>query len=415
MAQTHTSLLLLTFLLTFYPRNSFQGEQHQKISTVDLNALIEIKNSLRDMPGTRFLSNWNIAAPDPCATFDGVTCSSLNRVTTLTLGTGLAGSRGLTGSLSPSLSQLTELTQLILFPGTVTGFIPPQLGQLKNLRVISLTNNRLSGPIPSTLSNLPNLHTLDLSYNLLTGSVPPSITGLSQLKVLILASNRLWGALPAVSTQLLHLDLKQNRFWGRLPSMPLSLRYLSLSENSLWGPINGLESLSELVYLDLGMNQFTGAIPDSLIYHVSLSSMFLQRNNLSGRIPDPQLSESSSYGPGSIVDLSHNFLTGELPVALAGVETLFVNNNRLTGKVPGEYVDSVFNGNTKTLYLQHNYLSGFPLKYGSELPDSVSLCLSDNCMVPPAVGLTSCPASAGGRVSRPQYQCSPFKKEGRRG
>ncbi|KAJ6725266.1 LEUCINE-RICH REPEAT (LRR) FAMILY PROTEIN [Salix viminalis] len=71
------------------------------------------------------------------------------------------------------------------------------------------------------------------------------------------------------------------------------------------------------------------------------------------------------YAEGSIVDLSHNFLTGELPPVLAAVEALFLNSNRLTGRVPEEYAKNVYGGSTKTLYLQHNYITGFPLEAGS--------------------------------------------------
>ncbi|XP_038696812.1 probable leucine-rich repeat receptor-like protein kinase At1g35710 [Tripterygium wilfordii] len=378
----------------------------QKMSPVDLAALSAIKDSLIDIKHNNFFSTWDFTAPDPCSSFSGIACSSLNRVISLTLGTGLSGSPGLAGSLSPSIANLTELTQLILFSGLVTGPIPPQIGQLKNLRVISLTKNRLTGPIPTTFSSLPNLHTLDLSFNELTGSISPGLTGLTQLKVLILASNRLSGDLPdVVSTELLHLDLKINKLTGKLPlSLPSTIRYLSLSENTMWGQINGLQSLSELVFLDLSMNQFSGPIPPSL-FDPRLSLMFLQRNNLSGGVPPRTSDPTASYGEGSIVDLSHNFLTGELSGVLAGVETLFLNNNRLMGTIPQDYIDSVYSGTTKTLYLQHNYMSRFPLKPGRELPDTASICLVYNCMVPP-VGLTTCPASAGDQLSRPAPQCS---------
>ncbi|KAA8524101.1 hypothetical protein F0562_010468 [Nyssa sinensis] len=403
MAQDNNFLLPLFLLLLLGHPTTTQGEYqqpHQEISAVDLAALHEIKSSLADIPGTDFFSSWDFTSPDPCSSFSGVACSPTPppRITSLTLGTGLSDSPGLAGSLSPSLSNLTELTQLVLFPGIVTGPIPPQLGNLKKLRVISLTNNLLAGPIPTSLSTLPEIHTLDLSHNQLTGSVPPGLSGLPMLKVLILASNRLSGELPRnVPTQLLHLDLKNNRLSGWLPKLPLSLRYFSASGNQMWGPLNGLESLTELVYLDLSMNHFSGTIPTSL-FRPSLSSMLLQRNNLSGGIPQPHLvvGSTSSYGQGSIVDLSHNFLSGELSNALAGVEALYLNNNRLMGKVPWEYVESVYRGSTKTLYLQHNYISDFPLEAGMALPDSVSLCLSYNCMVPPVgVGLSACPPSAG--------------------
>ncbi|GFZ12320.1 leucine-rich repeat (LRR) family protein [Actinidia rufa] len=380
-------LLQLALVLLLHCRTSRQ--QQQKISAVDLAALRQIKNELTDIPGTDFFSTWDFTSPNPCTTFAGLTCSAANprRVDSLTLGTGLSDSPGLAGSLSPYLSSLTELTQLILFPGLVTGLIPSQLGALKNLRVISLTNNRLTGPIPTAITLLPNLHTLDLSYNQLTGCVPQSLSELTRLKVLILASNLLSGELPSdLPSQLLHLDVKNNGISGRLPEkLPLSLRYLSASGNELWGLLNGLQSLSELVFLDLSMNHLNGPIPFSL-FRPSLSSMLLQRNNLSGGVPRSFIPlSSSSYGQGSIVDLSHNSLGGQLSAVLAGVESLFLNNNRLIGSVPVEYVDSVRMGSTRTLYLQHNYISEFPIL---PLPDSVSVCLSYNCMVP-VVGLTA--------------------------
>ncbi|XP_010260748.1 PREDICTED: probable LRR receptor-like serine/threonine-protein kinase At4g36180 [Nelumbo nucifera] len=407
MARITTPLCLLLFLLFIH--NSFQ----QPLSNVDLGALQTIKNSLTDLPGSDFFSTWDFSSTDPCNTFSGIICSlddnvtpPLLRIDTLTLGTGLADSPGLTGSLTPSLSNLDALTQLILYSGIASGPIPSELGNLKNLRVISLTNNRLSGPIPTTLATLPNLHTLDLSGNQLSGSIPAGLAGLTELRVLILASNSLSGELPDVTTQLLHLDLKQNNFSGRLPSLPSSLRYFSVSQNQMWGPLDALDPLSELVYLDLSMNQFNGSIPESL-FHYRLSSMLLQRNNLSGGIPRAVSVDVTSYGEGSVVDLSHNFLSGELSSVLAGVESVFLNNNHLMGIVPEDYARSVYEGNMKTLYLQHNFFSGFPLDSGLSLPDSVSLCLSYNCMVPP-VGLTACPASAGDQLWRPAYQCSVY-------
>ncbi|KAM7262990.1 hypothetical protein ACFE04_000673 [Oxalis oulophora] len=418
----HQKLLLVVTLIIYIDITPSLQQAQNKINPVDFAALSAIKTSLRDIRGTNFLSTWDFTSPDPCSTFSGVTCS-FDRVTTLSLGTGLTGSLGLAGSLSPCIANLTELTQLILFPGLVAGVVPFQLGQLSNLRVLSLTNNRLTGPIPSSLSSLRNLHTLDLSFNQLFGSIPTGLTELPELKILILSSNRLSGELPNSTewTQLLHLDIKENELEGELPpTLPSSLRYLSLSRNrKMWGPLNVLEKLMNLVFLDLSMNMFNGTIPSSL-FRPSLSSMFLQRNNLSGGLP-PSLIVGptftligdggfvTSYGEGSIVDLSHNGLSGELTDVLADVETLFFNNNRLTGTVPKAYIDGVSDGKTKTLYLQHNFLTGFPLDNGVELPDTVSLCLSYNCiMKPPVGGLTGCPASAGWQISRPTSQCSVF-------
>lgn len=396
---SHLILLLFTLQCT-------TTLQHQ-ITTVDLQVLREIKTSLY---GPHFFSTWNFASPNPCSTFAGITCSPSNQVDSLQLGPNLSGSLSL-----PSLSLLSELSQFVLSPGSVTGPIPPQLGSLTNLRVISLTKNRLTGSIPEFIFYLPNLHTLDLSYNLLTGSVPPCFTTLNRLKVLILASNQLSGPVPKfLPSQLLHADLKNNRFTGKIPNqMPVSLHYLSLSSNELVGPITGIVSLLELVYLDLSMNQLSGLIPGPL-FHLSLSTILLQRNNFTGTlpvvIPSPSsFSPSSLYGPGSIVDLSHNAISGKLSPVFADVETIFLNNNRITGTVPVEYVNSVSSGRTKTLYLQHNFLSGVP----DEKPgrggwlNSATVCLSYNCLMPP-VEMTTCPSRAGGQLSRPVNQCFVF-------
>ncbi|KAE9605101.1 hypothetical protein Lal_00036667 [Lupinus albus] len=407
----HIPILLYHFILLF---SSQSLQQNQNINTFDLKALLSIKNTLTELsPKAPFFSTWNLTAPDPCSSFYGVTCS-LDRVTILSLGT---NSFKLAGSLPRSISSLTELTQLILSPGIVTGPIPSELGQLTHLRVISLPNNRFTGSIPTSFSSLKTLHTLDLSNNQLAGSIPPSLTELPKLKVLILASNSLTGELPGnVSAPLLHLDLKNNYLEGPLPtSMTSSLRYLSLSKNRMWGPLNNVfESLSELEFLDLSMNKFNGPIPAQLIFRPTLSSLFLQRNNFSGGLPQRPNKGSLSYGQGSIVDLSHNSLSGEISKVFEGVETLFLNNNRFGGKVPIEYVNSVCNGSTRTLYLQHNYLTGISMKVGMVLPDTAALCLNYNCMVPPAE-LMTCPASAGGQLSRPMEQCSVFNSGSNKG
>ncbi|XP_077210570.1 leucine-rich repeat (LRR) family protein [Tasmannia lanceolata] len=411
MAQTLFLLFFLVILLLSSSAHSNSPPQQTLLlNPSDLSALSQIKN---DLQTSNFLSTWNFSSPSPCTSFSGLICSldpttQTLKVSSLTLGTGLAGdSPSLTGKLSPAIANLTALSEFIVHSGGIYGTIPSQLGYLTQLQFISITNNLISGPIPFSFSNLLNLHTLDLGDNKINGQVPPNLTTLPNLKILILASNRLSGELPKIETQLLHLDLRSNYFSGQLPYLPSSLRYLSLSDNKMWGPLDNIHSLLNLTFLDLSMNNFNGGIPESLFFQnevgptgEELSSLLLQRNNLSGGIPAVGLTST-----WTVVDLSHNFLSGELSAILAGVQSLYLNNNRFSGIVPLEYVLGVYGGSMKTLYLQHNYLTGFPLPAGSPVPESASLCLCYNCMVPP-VGPTVCPASAGGQLSRPAYQCA---------
>ncbi|XP_010553750.1 PREDICTED: probable LRR receptor-like serine/threonine-protein kinase At1g34110 [Tarenaya hassleriana] len=385
----------ITVLLSFFVITNASA-----MAPSDRAGLEAIRDSLTEIPGSSSFSSWDFTVSEPCSSFSGVTCS-LGRVTTLSLGPGLSG------SLSPALSNLTRLTQLILLPGLVTGPVPPELGSLTFLRVISLTRNRLTGSIPVSFSALVHLHTLDLSYNELTGVIPPRLTRLPRLKVLVLAGNHLSGTLGPFSNRLFHLDLKMNRISGMLPRFfPNTLRYLSVSDNSMRGSVEVLESLTELRYLDLSMNKFTGTIPIS-IFGPATSSVLLQRNKFTEIGAVTPFSSSPSFAKGSVVDLSHNSLAGELSRELAGAENLFLNSNLLTGEVPVDYLDSLVNGTIKTLYLQNNYFKEFPMRPGVKLPGSVSVCLSYNCMSVPS-GLSPCPHDRTPLGSRPASQCFSF-------
>ncbi|XP_057786512.1 MDIS1-interacting receptor like kinase 1-like [Salvia miltiorrhiza] len=405
MAKRWLPLANLVFLLLLFTHS------HSATHPADVAALRDIKNSLTDITSAaQFFSTWDFSSAadaDPCSSFAGVTCSA-SRVTILTLGTGLSDSPGLAGTLPAAIARLAALTQLILFAGIVTGPIPPELAALRRLRVISLAGNRLTGAIPPEILRLPALHTLDLSRNRLSGAVPPPLAAAPQLKILVLAGNRLTGEFPGdLPPQLLHLDLSSNLLTGELPAkLPAALRYLSAANNRLRGSLSGsaLDPLSDLAYVDLSMNELSGPVPGPLLRR-GVTSLLLQRNNFSGGLPESPPWEAVA---GSTVDLSHNFLSGEVTAALAGVETLFLNNNRLSGGVAAEYAASVAAGTMKTLYLQHNYLTGFPLGVGSALPEAAAVCVSYNCMAAPPLGLAACPDSAGEQLSRPAYQCNGF-------
>ncbi|CAI0388107.1 unnamed protein product [Linum tenue] len=123
---------------------------------VAVQALMGIKASLHDPHGV--LDNWDGDAVDPCS-WTMVTCSSESLV--IGLGT---PSQDLSGTLSPSIANLT------------------------NLQIVLLQNNNITGPIPAEIGKLSKLHTLDLSNNFFTGSVPSSLGHLRSLQYIIVGN-----------------------------------------------------------------------------------------------------------------------------------------------------------------------------------------------------------------------------------
>ncbi len=82
---------------------------------------------------------------------------------------------GLTGTLPPTLAELTDLEILYIFENKLTGPIPAEIGKLEKLKWLAFSHNELSGPIPPELSDLANLQGLYLHGNALTGEIPPEL------------------------------------------------------------------------------------------------------------------------------------------------------------------------------------------------------------------------------------------------
>ncbi|KAJ0453753.1 putative non-specific serine/threonine protein kinase [Helianthus annuus] len=371
------------------------------LDPADFLALQSIRKSLEDLPGSDYLSSWDFTS-DPC-NFVGVFCSG-ERVVTLNLGDPRAGAPGLSGVLDPAIGKLTNLTEFTVVPGRITGTIPATISELKNLRFFAISRNFLSGEIPATLGELTNLHTLDLSYNQLTGNIPWAVGSLPALTNVVISHNRLSGPLPAfTSLTLTRLDLKHNNLSGSIPPgfIPSSIQHLSLALNRFTGSVEYLLlQLNRLNYLDLSMNRFTGPVP-GCVFSFPITTLQLDRNLFSG--PVQPFNEVSIQ----TVDLSHNMLYGEVSPLFSTVQNLYLNNNRFTGSVPNTLVDRLMDGNVQLLYLQHNFLTGVPIKPTEAIPVSSSLCLQYNCMVLPVQ--TPCPVEAGSQKTRPTTQCMQWK------
>ncbi|CAN7108859.1 unnamed protein product [Brassica rapa subsp. narinosa] len=172
--QLHLLHLFLMFLcfssltLSSEPRNP------------EVEALINIKNGLHDPHGA--LNNWDEFSVDPCS-WAMITCSSNNLVIGL-----VAPSQSLSGSLSESIGNLTNLRQVSLQSNNISGKIPPEIGLLLKLQTLDISNNRLTGQISVSVEKLSSLQYLRLNNNSLSGPFPAS---LSQIHHLSFLSNRL--------------------------------------------------------------------------------------------------------------------------------------------------------------------------------------------------------------------------------
>lgn len=101
--------------------------------------------------------------------------------------------------------------------------------------------------------------------------------------------------------------------------------YLILSGNNFLGTIPSNLRLRNLYYLDLGHNRLTGTVPSDWLDADGRRSLAALRH----------------------LYLDHNDLTGSLPSDFAALgngrmNLLFLNDNRLTGTVPGGYTYRTF-------------------------------------------------------------------------
>ncbi|AES92453.1 putative protein kinase RLK-Pelle-LRR-II family [Medicago truncatula] len=177
-------LLLLFFLfLSHQPFSSASEPRNPEVV-----ALMSIKEALNDPHNV--LSNWDEFSVDPCS-WAMITCSSDSFV----IGLG-APSQSLSGTLSSSIANLTNLKQVLLQNNNISGKIPPELGNLPKLQTLDLSNNRFSGFIPSSLNQLNSLQYMRLNNNSLSGPFPVSLSNITQLAFLDLSFNNLTGPLP---------------------------------------------------------------------------------------------------------------------------------------------------------------------------------------------------------------------------
>ncbi|KAK9664814.1 hypothetical protein RND81_14G070400 [Saponaria officinalis] len=306
-------------------RISFPPEKH-----TDSITLLRIKNELVGSFDQGVLSSWN-GSLHHC-TWEGVTCERGNdRVSALDL-----SSKGLQGTISPFIGNLTSLVRIWLFNNSLKGEIPNELGRLVRLMNIQLHNNTLSGEIPRNLSACTNLENLNIAHNKLEGNLPLEFKSLSKLKNLIMHANFLTGPLFNVIANLTSLSTISsgyNAFTGTIPDSIGKMRNL-----------NGL---------GIGENRLSGVVPTSLFNLSSLVDLDLTSNQLQGQIP-PDI--GLKLPRISFLSLAHNYFSGSIPESLSNLtslQTLQLDYNNFTGSLP-RHLGNLQNLNV--LFIVYNYL-----------------------------------------------------------
>nr|GEV53359.1 receptor-like protein kinase HAIKU2 [Tanacetum cinerariifolium] len=164
---------------------------------------------------------------------------------------------------------------------------------------------------------------IDLSRQNLRGSMIPfdSICELRSLHKLSLGFNALHGTVSKdinKCSNLTYLDLGNNMFSGPMPSISSmsSLRYLYVNGSGFQGafPWESLESMKELIVLSVGDNPFdqTFEFPKQVVKLLKLQWLYMSNCSIAGEIP-------SAIGDlTSLVNFeaAMNFITGEIPVEI---------------------------------------------------------------------------------------------------
>ncbi|XP_057965304.1 probable inactive leucine-rich repeat receptor kinase XIAO [Malania oleifera] len=345
--------ILILFLLT-----TVQKVQ-SRTAPLDFKALKDIRDAIKNIRPGSCVASWNFSrnAPDPCTVprrtyfTCGVECDpTATRVIQLNL-----RSQSYSGSLSPSVTNLTRLQVLDLSDNSFSGSIP-SLSLLSNLQSLSLGSNSFSGSFPSSITKLSSLQELDISRNKLSGSLPDDLTSLSSLTL---------------------LDLSDNKLRGSLPRLPHSLRQLALRANSLNGDLSksSLRNLTRLETVDLAANSFSKTLPSWFFLLASLEQVNLTQNGLEGVQIGNQTGRFSKL---VAIDLAFNKIKGNISPNFSTfpqLASLSLRQNLLDGPIPTQLGEMK---KLQRLYLDGNFLTGIPpVKLFSKLTTG---SFGDNCL-----------------------------------
>ncbi|KAM7491932.1 hypothetical protein LguiA_034853 [Lonicera macranthoides] len=357
--QLHSLNTQTMFLFLAMPLLAFSSALG--VNETDLLALRAIKSKIiYDPKGV--LGLWNDSFHH--CKWEGVTCGHRHkRVTGLDL-----SSRGLVGSLSPYIGNLSFLRVIQLNNNTLEGEIPPEVGRLFRLQQLNLNKNSINGQIPANLSHCSQLTHLLLGNNTLVGEIPNQLGSLLKLKSLVIQKNRLTGQIPSFIGNFTYLETisgAYNHLSGAIPDSFGRLNNLSIllfGVNNLSGMIpQSIYNLSLLTEFSFPLNQLYGSLPLSLgLMLPRLRLLQLHHNQFNGLLP----SSISNCSKLEILGMERNNFSGKIAISFNQLPnlwlvTLFLNNFGSGEHDEMKFVDSLVNcTNLHVLDLNSNQLDG---------------------------------------------------------
>ncbi|XP_014501638.1 LRR receptor-like serine/threonine-protein kinase GSO1 [Vigna radiata var. radiata] len=301
--------------------------------------------------------------------------------------------------LSSKHSKFNFSTSLSVLDLSQNTFTSPMVFQwvsniTSNLVDLDLSLNALEGSTSSDFGIVMNsLRHLDLSFNNLKARDLKSFINICSLHSLSLSSNNLTEDLPSilgnlssgcVRHSLQELGLLWNHITGTLSDISVfsSLKSLFLERNQLSGRIpQGVKLPSTLERLLISSNFIEGGLPKSFGNACSLLSLDISNNGLSDDLPMiiSHLSGCAKYSLQELY-LHRNQINGTLPdfSTFISLKILVLSENKLNGEI---HKDIQFPPKLEELYMYSNSLKGALTDYHfANMSKLENLDLSDNSL-----------------------------------
>ncbi|KAI3742310.1 hypothetical protein L1987_59990 [Smallanthus sonchifolius] len=326
--------------------------------TSEPDILLTFKSTIDDP--MNHLSSWSNTTTTHHCNWTGVTC-------TTTISSLILQNLNLSGEISPSICQLSNLITLNLADNFFNQPIPLHLSQCSSLNTLNLSNNLIWGTIPDQISQFKSLKFLDLSKNHVEGKIPDGVGLLQNLQVLNLGNNLLSGSVPNVIgnfTELVVLDvslnpfmqseipsdigkllkleqilLQRSGFYGEIPTSIVELKGLTIvdfSQNNLTGvlPSRIGSSFKKLTTFDVSQNNLFGSFPNGICESTGLTSLSLHTNNFEGILTNSSVANCLNL---ERLELQNNGFHGDFPNnlwSLPKIKVIRAENNRFSGQIP---------------------------------------------------------------------------------